>query len=130
MIDHVGISVRDFARAKDFYAQALAPLSITLLSEISAAESGTHAFAGFGKDGKPFFWIGTGLEPAGRTHIAFVAQNRTDVAAFYKAALSAGGTDNGSPGLRPHYHPDYFGAFILDADGNNIEAVCMQRSNS
>jgi catechol 2,3-dioxygenase-like lactoylglutathione lyase family enzyme len=124
MIDHVGISVTDFERSKDFYLEALAPLSIVLLSEISAAQSGTHAYAGFGKDGKPFFWIGAGPAPGSRMHIAFVAPSRAHVAAFYRAALTAGGTDNGPPGLRPHYHPDYFGAFILDPDDNNIEAVC------
>jgi len=124
MIDHVGISVTDFERSKSFYAQALAPLSIALMSEISAAQSGTHAFAGFGKGGKPFFWIGAGPAPASRVHIAFVAARRSDVAAFYRAAIDAGGTDNGPPGPRPHYHADYFGAFVLDPDGNNIEAVC------
>jgi catechol 2,3-dioxygenase-like lactoylglutathione lyase family enzyme len=124
MLDHIGISVADFERSRVFYSKALAPLSIALVMEVSAAQSGAGAHAGFGKDGKPFFWIGTGIRPSGRAHIAFVAPRRSDVAAFYRAAMDAGGADNGAPGPRPQYHPSYFGAFVLDPDGNNIEAVC------
>ena len=95
MLDHIGISVADFERSKAFYSKALAPLSIALMMEVSAAQSGASAHAGFGNDGKPFFWIGTGARPSGRVHIAFVAPRRSDVEAFYRAAMDAGGTDNG-----------------------------------
>jgi catechol 2,3-dioxygenase-like lactoylglutathione lyase family enzyme len=124
MMDHIGVNVMDFARSKAFYEKALAPLSIALLKEISAAQSGANAHAGFGSDGKPFFWIGTGIRASGPLHIAFVTPRRSDVEAFHRAAMAAGGTDNGSPGPRPQYHANYFGAFVLDPDGNNVEAVC------
>jgi catechol 2,3-dioxygenase-like lactoylglutathione lyase family enzyme len=124
MLDHIGFAVVDFDRSKSFFAAALAPLSITLLAEVTAEQTGRDAHAGFGAGGKAFFWIGDGAAPAGATHVAFVAQSRADVDAFYHAALSAGGKDNGPPGLRSHYHPNYYGAFVHDPDGNNIEAVC------
>ena len=124
MLDHVGFAVVDFDRSKSFFMAALAPLSITLLAEVTAEQTGRDAHAGFGAGGKAFFWIGDGAAPAGATHVAFVAQSRADVDAFYHAALSAGGKDNGPPGLRSHYHPNYYGAFVHDPDGNNIEAVC------
>lgn len=124
MIDHTGFAVSDLARSKVFYAAALKPLDITLIMEVTAEQTGAGAHAGFGADGKPFFWIGDSGQPAGSLHIALSAQSRAEVDAFHKAALAAGGTDNGGPGLRPHYHPDYYGAFVLDPDGNNIEAVC------
>ncbi len=113
-------------RSKRFYSEALSTLAITLLLEVTAEQTGGGAHAGFGAEGKPFFWIGDSGQPAGGVHIAFAARSRADVNAFYKAALKAGGKDNGAPGLRPHYHPDYYGAFVLDPDGNNIEAVCHQ----
>jgi len=81
---------------------------------------------GTGADGKPFFWIGNGKKPVGGLHVAFTAHSRSQVDTFYQAALTAGGRDNGAPGLRPHYHPNYYGAFVFDPDGNNIEAVCHQ----
>jgi len=124
MLDHIGISVADFERSKVFYTKSLAPLSIALMKDVSAAQTGASAHAGFGKDGKPFFWIGTGNHASGHLHIAFIAPRRSDVEAFYRAAIDAGGTDNGSPSPRPQYHPSYFGAFVLDPDGNNVEAVC------
>lgn len=124
MIDHVGFPVSDFARAKAFYLKALAPLDITLQMELTAAETGGSAHAGFGRDGKPFFWIGDGGVPSQSTHVAFQTRSRTAVDAFYRAAIAAGGKDNGAPGLRPHYHANYYGAFVRDPDGNNIEAVC------
>ena len=127
MLDHVGICSANLERSQDFYTKALAPLSIELLMELTAEQTGANAHAGFGRDGKPFFWIGTGPRPSGPVHIAFVALRRFDVEAFYRAAMDAGGTDNGSPGLRPQYHPNYFGAFVLDPDGNNVEAVCHER---
>ena len=124
MIDHIGLTVADFARARAFYAEALAPLSISLLMEVTPEQTGGSAHAGFGRDGKPFFWIGTGARPASGVHVAFTAATRAEVDAFHAAALSAGARDNGAPGLRPHYHPNYYGAFAFDLDGNNIEAVC------
>ena len=122
MLDHIGFSVSDFARSKAFYGEALAPLGITLMMELTPAETGTNSHAGFGTD-RAFFWIGDGGTPVKAVHIAFAAGSRAEVEAFYKAALAAGGRDNGAPGLRPHYHPDYYAAFVIDPDGNNIEAV-------
>jgi len=126
MLDHIGFAVSDYAKAKAFYQAALAPLGITLLFEVTAEQTGAEAHAGFGTPGKPFFWIGTGSKPTQSLHAAFVAPDRATVEAFYQAALAAGGTDNGTPGLRPHYAADYYGAFVRDADGNNIEAVCRR----
>jgi catechol 2,3-dioxygenase-like lactoylglutathione lyase family enzyme len=124
MIDHLGFVVGDFARSRQFYMQALAPLGYKVLMEMSAAEAGVDG-AGFGEPSKPDFWIiGGGAVTTPRTHVAFRAANRAAVDAFYKAAMAAGGTDNGPPGLRLHYHPHYYGAFVLDPDGHNIEAVC------
>ena len=124
MIDHIGLAVKDMDRAKAFYLGALKPLGLGVLMELTAEEAGGDAHAGFGKDNKAFFWIGTGNKPRGGAHVAFTAQTRADVDAFYRAALTAGGRDNGAPGPRPHYHQHYYGAFVFDPDGNNIEAVC------
>ncbi len=124
MFDHIGISVADFARSRAFYQAALKPLGLSLVMEVSAEETGADAHAGFGVAGKPFFWIGTADKPRGGAHIAFAAETRAEVDSFYKAAIAAGGKDNGAPGLRPHYHPNYYGAFVLDPDGDNVEAVC------
>ena len=125
MIDHVGFPVSDYARSKAFYEQALAPLGYTLIMEFGGdhTESGSPA-AGFGAKGKPDFWIGGegGLEKP--LHVALLAKDRATVDAFHRAAIAAGGKDNGAPGLRPHYHANYYGAFVLDPDGHNIEAVC------
>ena len=123
MIDHVGFSVSDYARARSFYEKALAPLGYGLIMEVTAEQTGQPA-AGFGSGGKPDLWIGGEgmLQPP--VHIAIVAKDRQMVDAFYRAALAAGGKDNGAPGLRPHYHPNYYAAFALDPDGHNIEAVC------
>jgi catechol 2,3-dioxygenase-like lactoylglutathione lyase family enzyme len=115
MLDHVGLVVSDFGRAKSFFESALAPLGYTKLMEFSGA-------AGFGA-GKPDFWISQGAAPK-PVHVAFAASDRKIVDAFHKAALAAGGRDNGAPGVRKEYHPNYYGAFIIDPDGNNIEAVC------
>lgn len=125
MIDHVGFAITDLARARAFYEAALAPLGISLLMEVGPelTEAGGTAL-GFGADGKPFFWIGDNERVGEGTHVAFAVDSRAKVDAFHQAALAAGGTDHGAPGLRPHYHPDYYGAFVLDPDGNNIEAVC------
>jgi catechol 2,3-dioxygenase-like lactoylglutathione lyase family enzyme len=124
MIDHIGVAVADLNRAKAFYMSALQPLGIGVIMEVSAEETGADAHAGFGADDKAFFWIGTGAKPKGGTHVAFAVGTRAEVDAFYRAAMAAGGRDNGAPGLRPEYHPNYYGAFVFDPDGNNIEAVC------
>lgn len=124
ILDHLGVTVADVARSRAFYERALAPLGIAVVMEVTAAETGGPAFAGFGRAGKPAFWIGVGGPPGGRVHVAFVAADRAAVDAFHAAALAAGGRDNGPPGLRPHYHPGYYAAFVLDPDGHNIEAVC------
>ena len=123
MLDHVGIPIADYARSKAFYEKALAPLGYSLVMEVPQTGNGERA-AGFGANGKPDFWIGSegGLNRA--VHIALWAKDRATVDAFYRAALAAGGNDNGAPGLRPHYHANYYGAFVLDPDGHNIEAVC------
>jgi catechol 2,3-dioxygenase-like lactoylglutathione lyase family enzyme len=123
MLDHIGLRVTDFARSKDFFAASLAPLAITVMMEFPDGGTGGASHAGFG-DERPFFWIGDARPVSGPVHVAFSARSRADVTAFHAAALAAGGTDNGAPGLRPDYHPNYFGAFVLDPDGNNIEAVC------
>ncbi len=125
MLDHIGLQVSDYERSKRFYQQVLATLGSTLLMEVSAEQSGNQAHAGFGADSKPCFWISTA--PAanhGRVHVAFTATDRHGVDAFHATALAAGARDNGAPGLRPHYHANYYGAFVLDPDGHNIEAVC------
>lgn len=125
MIDHIGFPVSDYDRAKAFYAAALAPLGYTLVMEVDdAVNPSGHPAAGFGANGKPDFWIGGegGIDKP--LHVAIAAENRAAVDAFHRAALEAGGRDNGRPGLRPHYHADYYGAFVLDPDGHNIEAVC------
>jgi catechol 2,3-dioxygenase-like lactoylglutathione lyase family enzyme len=124
MLDHTGIAVSDLNKSRAFYLKALGPLSISLIMEVTAEQTGDGAHAGFGKDGKPFFWIGSGGRPSGPAHFAFTAKSRDEVVAFHRAALAAGGKDNGPPGLRPHYHANYYGAFVVDPDGNNIEAVC------
>jgi catechol 2,3-dioxygenase-like lactoylglutathione lyase family enzyme len=123
MLDHAGFPVSDYARSKAFYLQALAPLGYALVMEVQQHENDAPA-AGFGANGKPDLWIGGegGLQRP--IHIAIAAQDRAAVDAFYRAATAAGGKDNGAPGLRPHYHPNYYAAFVLDPDGHNIEAVC------
>ena len=124
MIDHIGFGVSDYEKSKAFYDKALAPLGIAMIMEVSAAETGSNAAAGYGKDGKPFFWISDEKKAGEPIHVAFPAPDRRTVDVFYETALAAGGKDNGAPGVRPHYHPDYYGAFVRDPDGNNIEAVC------
>lgn len=124
MLDHVSYPVSDYRRSKDFYCRALSPLGYRLMMEITDEQTGGHgSHAGFG-DHRPQFWIGTGKPTATTTHVAFKAKSRAAVDAFHAAALAAGGEDNGAPGLRPHYHATYYGAFVLDPDGNNVEAVC------
>ena len=129
MIDHTGISVSDFEKSKKFYSAALAPIGFELILEFPAAVTGSTDVAGFGEPSKPEFWIGRGTPNQPTIHVAFRVASRVLVDAFYKAALAAGGRDNGPPGVRAHYHPDYYGAFVLDPDGHNIEAVCHERAH-
>ncbi len=123
-VDHTSLSVSDFAKAKAFYAAALKPLGITVLMEFPKAVTRTFDTAGLGSNGKPFFWLADAGKTTPRIHIAFLANSRAEVDAFYRAAIAAGGKDNGPPGLRIMYHPTYYGAFVIDADGHNVEAVC------
>lgn len=124
MIDHIGVSVSDYARSKAFYQEVLAKLGASLVMEVTPEMTGDgSSHAGFGRDNKPTFWISPRASDS-YSHVALVAQNREQVDAFHRAALAAGGRDNGAPGVRPHYHPNYYAAFVLDPDGHNIEAVC------
>ena len=117
MIDHTSLTVADVASSKAFCRAALGPLGYALIME-------WEQYAGFGVPPKPDFWIGQGKPNVPPIHVAFRAQNRKEVDAFHKAAMAAGGRDNGPPGLRPHYHENYYGAFVLDPNGHNIEVVC------
>ena len=117
MLDHVGFGVSDYERSKAFYSEVLAPLDIELIMEPSGRA------AGFGRAGRPFFWLEATRPPATQVHVAFACDSRDVVDAFHVAGLAAGGSDNGAPGLRPIYHEHYYGAYVLDPDGNNIEAV-------
>src|SRR5580704_12055814 len=123
MIDHIGFPISDYERSKAFYTKALAPLGYMLVMEVRQNEHDSPA-AGFGANGKPDLWIGGegGLNRA--MHVAIAVNDRAAVDAFYHAALAAGGKSNGAPGLRPHYHPNYYAAFVLDPDGHNVEAAC------
>jgi len=124
MLDHIGFSVSNMKVSQVFYEKALKPLGITPLMEVTPEMTGTSdSHVGFGA-GRPFFWIGTGGKVSLATHVAFATESRKIVDEFHAAAIAAGGRDNGKPGLRPHYHENYYGAFVLDPDGNNIEAVC------
>jgi len=125
MIDHTGLKMSDPARSRRFYEGALAPLGYAVLMEIPKEHTGGIVVLGMGVAPKPDFWLAEG-KPNDKLHIAFRADDRAQVDAFHAAALAAGGTDNGPPGPRPHYHPGYYGAFVLDPDGHNIEAVCHQ----
>ncbi|WP_206957369.1 VOC family protein [Trinickia acidisoli] len=126
MIDHTGVLVSDFEKSKRFYQQALAPIEYAMLHEFPAAITGHTDVAGFGAGGVSDFWISRGTPNDPPVHIAFRATDRAAVDAFHRAAIAAGGRDNGAPGLRPHYHPGYYGAFVFDPDGHNIEAVCHE----
>lgn len=116
MIDHVGLRVADFAKSKAFYTAALKPVGYTVLMEFGGNTAGMG-------DKAPYFWISEG-EPSTAVHIAFHTEDRKVVHEFYDAAIAAGGRDNGGPGPRPHYHENYYAAFVFDPDGNNIEVVC------
>jgi catechol 2,3-dioxygenase-like lactoylglutathione lyase family enzyme len=117
VLDHVSLPVSDLERSKRFYEEALSPLGYELIMEHHISG------VGFGQSGKPDFWIRQG-EVGAAVHVAFASDDRATVDAFHEGAIAAGGSDNGRPGLRPEYHPTYYGAFVLDPDGNNIEAVC------
>jgi len=117
MFDHIGFPVSNLVKSRTFYIAALAPLGIGVVVE-------SPEWVAFGKSGRAQFWLGSSGSPPTGVHLALAAANRAEVRAFYAAALGAGGADNGAPGLRPQYHPNYYGAFVLDPDGHNVEAVC------
>ena len=124
MIDHTGLNVSDPGKSRQFYDRALAPLGYAVLKEIPTQFTGGLVVLGYGVAPKPDFWVAQGTPSEPRLHIAFRADNRKVVDEFYRAAIAAGGRDNGPPGPRPHYHEHYYGAFVLNPDGHNIEAVC------
>jgi catechol 2,3-dioxygenase-like lactoylglutathione lyase family enzyme len=119
MIDHIKLFVRDLERSKAFYENALEPLGYRPML------TPAPGVVGMGRD-RPDFWLAETSETTSPAHVAFRADDRGLVDEFHRAALAAGGTDNGNPGDRPHYHPSYYGAFVLDPDGNNVEAVCHE----
>lgn len=123
IIDHFGLAVNDFARSKAFYVKALAPLGITALAEFEPMPN--YHVMGFGRGQKPEYWIASkkNNDPLSTIHVCFGARSKAEVDAFYEAAIAAGGKDNGKPGIREMYHPNYYGAFVYDPDGNNVEAV-------
>jgi catechol 2,3-dioxygenase-like lactoylglutathione lyase family enzyme len=122
MLAHVSLGVRNFARSRAFYDACLKPLGYARVYDLPDA-------CGYGLPEEPRFWIGAerGAKPAKGSHIAFAAPDRRSVRAFHRAALEGGGADNGKPGLRPHYHPDYYAAFVIDPDGHRIEALTFSR---
>jgi catechol 2,3-dioxygenase-like lactoylglutathione lyase family enzyme len=126
MIDHTGLNVSDYRRAKDFYEKALGAIGYRLLAEFPASVTGSADVAGFGEPPKPDFWIHAGTPNKPPIHVAFRVATRALVDAFHAAAIAAGGKDNGAPGPRPHYHAHYYGAFVRDLDGHNVEAVCHE----
>ena len=127
MIDHIGFAVDDIGRSRRFYEAALAPLGLSLIMDIppeqNAVGGGGRAL-GFGAPQNPFFWVADNQRVGEGTHVAFRAESRALVDAFYAAAIAAGGRDNGGPGIRERYHPNYYAAFVFDPDGFNVEAVC------
>lgn len=128
MIDHIGIPVSDYARSRAFYDALLPTIGASRMMEAGPEQTGNGWAADFGRDGTSAFWIGS-EGPASPVHVAFSVDNRATVDAFHRAGLSAGGRDNGAPGLREIYHPHYYGAFLLDPDGHNVEAVCHSPEN-
>jgi catechol 2,3-dioxygenase-like lactoylglutathione lyase family enzyme len=124
MIDHTGLLVSNPAQSRAFYEAALAPLGYTVLMEIPKEHTGGSVVLGMGVKPEADFWVSEGAPNTPRIHIAFRAKSHAEVIAFYNAAIAAGGQSNGPPGPRPHYHPNYFGAFVLEPDGHNVEAVC------
>ena len=126
MIDHIGIGCSNFAASRQFYEAALAPLGIAKMMEMTPEMTGDIHGIGMGAAGHPFFWFSSGGARGPGVHVAFAADTRSQVDEFYKAAMANGGRDNGPPGIRAHYHPNYYGAFVLDPDGVNVEAVCHE----
>jgi catechol 2,3-dioxygenase-like lactoylglutathione lyase family enzyme len=126
MLDHLTLRVVDYPRSREFYARALAPLGYTVLMEFSRDQIPDlpDRICGLGAGGKPDLWLRESSASTTATHLAFAAPDRAAVDAFYRAALAAGATVNGAPGLRPQYHPNYYGAFVIDVNGHNLEAVC------
>lgn len=127
MIEHTGLEVSDPLKSRIFYEGALKPINYTVIADIPKEYTGGKVVLGFGVAPKPDFRISEGKPNEPRIHIAFRADNRKQVEDFYEAALKSGGRDNGAPGPRPHYHEDYYGAFVLDPDGHNIEVVCHEK---
>jgi catechol 2,3-dioxygenase-like lactoylglutathione lyase family enzyme len=125
MLDHTGLNVSDYAKSKAFYLAALAPLGYAVIKELPKNLAPDGA-AGIGIPPKADFWIAGGRPQSPPVHVAFRAKSRAEVDAFYEAALATGGRDNGPPGIRTHYHPNYYGAFVRDPDGHNVEAVCHE----
>ena len=123
MIDHMSLNVADLTVMEAFYEKAFTPLGVKAMMRLGKEITGSVDVVGFGAE-KPFFWLVGTRKTEPSQHIAFRAESRDEVDAFYKAALDAGGKDNGAPGLRPHYHENYYGAFVLDPEGHNVEAVC------
>jgi catechol 2,3-dioxygenase-like lactoylglutathione lyase family enzyme len=121
MLDHIEIAVADIAKARAFYDQTLAAIGVDVVMSVG---TGARIALGYGSEGRPYFWVVQGPPLTGHLHVAFTAKDRSTVQAFHAAAIAAGGRDNGAPGLRPQYHPNYYGAFVFDPDGHNIEAVC------
>jgi catechol 2,3-dioxygenase-like lactoylglutathione lyase family enzyme len=126
MIDHTGLLVSDPIASREFYDKALAPLGYEMMVQIPTEHTGGGAVFGYGVPPKPDFWVSEGTPNEPKIHVAFRAETHEQVDEFYRAALAAGGKDNGGPGPRPHYHKDYYGAFVLDPDGHNVEAVCHE----
>ena len=125
-IDHVSLSVSNLDRAKAFYTASLSSLGLEVVGEFSAEQSGTVGFVGFGRGRKGSFWVEESGQQSPSSHVCFRAQSRADVRAFYDAAIAAGATDNGEPGIRMKYHPEYYAAFVRSPEGHNIEAVCFK----
>jgi catechol 2,3-dioxygenase-like lactoylglutathione lyase family enzyme len=121
MFDHVGFGVRDYAASKSFFLKALQPLGVGVVMD------GPYGL-GLGRNNKPSLWIHETAEQPGHLHLAFTADDRNQVDEFHRAALEAGGKDNGAPGLRPHYHADYYAAFVIGPDGHNVEVVCHTKA--
>ena len=129
MLDHVGMPVSDYTRSKAFYLQVLRPLGYDLVMEVSSQQTGADSGAGFGAGGRPQFWIVKPIDKNPATvgngiTVGLDAPDRPSVDAAYKAGMQAGGKDEGAPGLRTHYHPNYYGAYLRDTDGNKVCIVC------
>jgi len=124
MIDHVSVNVSDAAKSRNFYEKALSPLGYSVVIEVPVQFTGGAIVLGLGEANKADFWLQEAAPQKPRLHVAFRAASRATVDAFYRAAIASGGRDNGPPGVRAHYHEHYYGAFVLDPDGNNVEACC------